>query len=398
MPLLNLRVQQLDPNSAGDRSRLVRFPFKLYKDDPYWVPQLIGDRKKYIDPKHNPSFEYLKVAYFVAEAVVIPENRPKGSVGGGMEQDVGIIAAIVNPRHNELYHDSVGFFGLFDTINSHEVANALFDAAGAWLAGQGCTVMRGPMTFTISDEVGLLIDGFDDSPRVMMTYNLPYYPELLDAYGFTKAMDLYAYKFDLIEQFGGAVDGFPPKLNRVVEKLKQRSKLTIRKIDMKHFDEEVDKIKVIYRDAWEANWGEVPITDGEIASIAKQLKQIIDPNLVFLVEVEGKTVGVGLTVPDANFVLKKMGGHIFPFGIVQMLRYQHKIQWVRVLILGVLPEYRRRGVDAVMYYETAKEAIARGYRYIEGSWILANNVEMNLAIQGLGGKVYKTYRVYDKDL
>ena len=142
----------------------------------------------------------------------------------------------------------------------------------------------------------------------------------------------------------------------------------------------------------------MPITDGEIVSIAKQLKQIIDPNLVFLVEVEGKTVGVGLTVPDANFVLKKMGGHIFPFGIVQMLRYQNKIQWVRTLILGVLPEYRHRGVDAVLYYETAKEALARGYRYIEGSWILANNVDMNLAIQGLGAKIYKTYRVYDKEL
>ncbi len=398
MPLLNLRVEQLDPNSASARSRMVKFPFKLYKGDPYWVPQLTGDRKKYLDPKHNPSFEYLKVAYFVAEATVIPESSPKGTLTGGMEQDVGIIAAIVNPRHNEVYHDTVGFFGLFDVINSHEAANALFDAAGAWLGAQGCTVMRGPVTFTISDEVGLLVDGFDDAPRIMMTYNPPYYPELLAAYGFKGAMDLYAYKFDLIEQFGGTVDGFPPKLNRVVEKLKQRSSLTIRKIDMKHFDDDVEKIKVIYRAAWEANWGEVPITDGEIVSIAKQLKQIIDPNLVFLVEVEGKTVGVGLTVPDANFVLKKMGGHIFPFGIVQMLRYQNKIEWVRTLILGVLPEYRHRGVDAVMYYETAKEALARGYRYIEGSWILANNVDMNLAIQGLGAKIYKTYRVYDKEL
>ena len=179
MPLLNLRVEQLDPNSAAARSRMVKFPFKLYKGDPYWVPQLTGDRKKYIDPKHNPSFEYLKVAYFVAEATVIPESSPKGTLSGGMEQDVGIIAAIFNPRHNEVYHDTVGFFGLFDVINSHEAANALFDAAGTWLGAQGCTVMRGPITFTISDEVGLLVDGFNDAPRIMMTYNPPYYPELL---------------------------------------------------------------------------------------------------------------------------------------------------------------------------------------------------------------------------
>lgn len=399
MSIQNLRVVQLDPNSGRDRSRLVKFPFGLYKRDPYWVPPLIGDRKKYIDPKHNPSFEYLKVAYFVAEGVVIPENQPKGSLPtGGMEKDLGTIAAIVNPRHNELYHDRVGFFGLFETVNASEVAAALLDAAGHWLREQGCTAMRGPMTFTISDEVGLLVDGFNDSPRLMMTYNPPYYPEIVEACGLEGVMDLYAYHFDLVEQYGGSVEGLPPKLTRVVRKLKDRSRATVRKIDMQHFDDDVQRIKVVYREAWAANWSEVPITDHEIDSIAKQLKQILDPDLVFLAEIDGEPVGVGLTVPDANFVLKKMGGHLFPFGIIQALRYQKKVQWIRVLILGVLPQYRHLGIDAVLYYETAKEALRKGYRHIEGSWILANNVDMNRVLTNFGGRIYKTYRVYEKEL
>ncbi len=398
MAIINIRVEQLDPRSTAARNRLVKFPFKLYKGDPYWVPPLIGDRKRYIDPRHNPSFEYLKAAYFVAEGIVVPDHTPKGTLQGGIEQDVGTIAAIVNPRHNELYHDRVGFFGLFETVNNRAVAAALFDAAAAWLREQGCTSMRGPMTFTISDEVGLLVDGFNDSPRIMMTYNPPYYPELLEACEFEGVMDLYAYHFDLIAQYGGSVEQFPAKLTRVVQKLKDRSRATVRKIDMQHFDDDVQRVKQVYRDAWAANWGEVPITDREIEYIAKQLKQVIDPDLVYLAEIDGRPVGVGLTVPDANLVLKKMGGHLFPFGIIQALRYQKKIDWVRVLILGVIPEYRHLGIDAVLYYETAKEALRKGYRHIEGSWILANNVDMNRVLTNFGGKIYKTYRVYEREL
>ncbi|MCS6843041.1 MAG: hypothetical protein NZ528_01765 [Caldilineales bacterium] len=398
MAIINIRVEQLDPRSRSARSRLVKFPFKLYKGDPYWVPPLIGDRKKFLDPSHNPSFEYLKVAYFVAEGVVVPEYSRRSGLQGGMEQDLGTIAAIVNPRHNELYGDRVGFFGLFETVNHQEVAEALFDAAADWLAQQGCDRMRGPMTFTINDEVGLLVDGFNDSPRILMPYNPPYYPELVEACGFEGVMDLYAYHFDLVGQYGASEENLPPKLKRVLEKLKHRSRATVRRLDMSRFDEEVERIKVVYREAWAANWGEVPITDREIQQVAKQLKQIVDPDLVFLAEVDGKPVGVGLTVPDANMVLKHMGGRLFPFGIIQALRYRKKINWVRVLILGVLPAYRHLGIDAIMYYETAVTALRKGYRHIEGSWILANNVDMNRVVQNFGGRIYKTYRLYERPI
>ena len=398
MAIHNLRITQLDPNKASDRNRMVRFPYKLYKDDPYWVPELIGDRKKFLDPQHNPSFEYLKVAYFVAEAAITPDNAPKGTLTGSTEKDVGTIAAVLNPRHNETHNDTLGFFGLFECVNNQEVADKLLTTAAEWLRGQGCTAMRGPVSFTMTDQVGLLVDGFDDAPRILMPYNLPYYPEMVVAHGLAGVMDLYAWKWDMIAQYDGKAENLPPKLVRVMEKLKQRGNLTLRKMDMKDFDAEVEKVKIIYRAAWEANWGAVPVTDHELDHYAKSMKQILDPDLVFFVEIDGKTIGMSLTLPDANFVLKKMNGRLFPFGIIQALRYQNKINWGRVWALGVLPEYRHLGADGVMIYETAKAAMEKGYRYMEASWILANNTDMNRIIENLGVQHYKTYRVYEMGL
>jgi len=398
MPLLNMRVEQLDPNSASDRNRLVKFPFKLYKGDPYWVPPLIADRKKFLDPKHNPSFEYLSVAYFVAEATVIPESSPKGTITGGMEQDVGMIAAIVNPRHNEIYGDDIGFFGLFECINSQQVADALLDAAAAWLRGQGRSAMRGPLSFTMTDEVGVLIDGFGDMPRLMMPYNPPYYPELIGAYGLEKVMDLYAYRLDMVKLYGGTAEGLPPKLTRVVEKLKERGKMTVHKLDMHNFDAEVEKLKGLYTAAWEKNWGAVGITDHEIEHYAGELKAVLDPDLAFFVEIDGKSVGVAVCLPDANLVLKKMNGRLFPFGFIQALRYQKKIKWARVWALGVLPEHRHLGVEAVMIYEIAVQAMRKGMMDVEASWVLENNVDARKSVEGMGAEIYKTYRVYEMEL
>ena len=398
MSLLNLRVEQLDPTSAADRNRLIKFPFKLYKGDPDWVPALIGDRKKHLDPKHNPSFEYLQVAYFVAEATVIPDHTPKGTITGGMEQDVGTIAAILNPRHNEIHGDDIGFFGLFECINSQQVANALLDAAAAWLRQRGRSAMRGPLSFTMTDEVGVLIDGFGDMPRIMMPYNHPYYPDLLEAYGLAKAMDLYAYHLDMKKLYGGTPEGLPPKLTRVIEKLKQRGKFTVHKLDLKQFDVEVAKVKDIYTAAWEKNWGAVGITDHELAHYAAAMKPVLDPDLAFFIEIEGKPVGVALCLPDANLVLKKMNGHLFPFGFIQALRYQKKISWVRVWALGVLPDYRHLGVEAVMIYEIATQAMRKGMLDIEASWVLENNIDARKSVEGMGAEIYKTYRVYEKGL
>jgi GNAT superfamily N-acetyltransferase len=258
--------------------------------------------------------------------------------------------------------------------------------------------MRGPVSFTQLDEYGLLVDGFDDSPRVLMPYNMPYYPEFLEACGLSGVMDLYAYRWDLVVQYGADPENLPPKLLRVIDKLKRRSNLTMRHLNMADYDEEVRRIRVIYDAAWEKNWGAVPVTDREMDHVAKVMKQIIDPDLVIFAEVEGEPVGVCLALPDANIVLKHMGGRLFPFGIFKALWYQRKINWMRVWALGVLPEYQRRGADAVLVHEGAKAAIQKGYTDVEGSWILANNDAMNRVIQNLGGQIYKTYRVYEKPL
>ncbi|MEA3335807.1 MAG: N-acetyltransferase [Chloroflexota bacterium] len=390
MPYINLRVHQVDSDS--DRKKLVKFPFRLYKDDPCWVAPLIADREKELDPAHNPSFEYLEVAYFVAEAV--PVSEPKS---GGTEQIVGTIAAIYNPNHMETHNDRTGFFGLFEVVNDYEIAEALLDAASDWLRQKDCNAIRGPITFTMNDVVGMLVDGFDDSPRILMPYNMPYYPEFVEAYGFEREMDLLAYKFDLVEEFS-SVEKFPPKLLRVVEKLKAKSNMTLRTADMDDLDNEVLLLKDIYNQAWELNWGAVPITDAELMHTAAALKPILDPDLLMFVEVDGKQVGVALTLPDFNFVLQKMGGHLFPFGVFKALWYQNKIPWARVWALGVIPEYRKRGVDAVLFFETAKETVRKGYHNVEASWILETNDPMNLLLRNFGGVVYKRYRAYQKDI
>jgi len=236
---------------------------------------------------------------------------------------------------------------------------------------------------------------------VMMTYNPPFYPELIEQAGFQKAMDLLAYFMD----FGEARDlgQLPSKLTRVAEKVRKRGEVRLRPIDMKNFGREVERFKEVYNQAWEKNWGFVPMTEAEIDHLAKQLKQAVDPDLIWIAEVaqgpeEGRVVGVGLTLPDVNVVLKRMNGCVNPITILKALYYQRKIKAARVIALGVVEEWRGRGVDALLYYETARAGLAKGYQRGEGSWILESNVMMNRALQMLGGRVYKRYRVYEKAL
>lgn len=402
MELVNLRVTEATTNQ--ERMQFVKFPWRVYKGDPYWVPPLIGDRKAMFDPKKNPSFEHMEVAFFLASAFIKRPDMaltPGASIASLDAEVVGTIAAIINHRHNEFHHEQVGFFGFFETINDAQVAAALLDKASAWVAERGMTSIRGPMSFSTNDECGTLIDGFDSSPMLLMTYNPPYYPELIEQAGFGKAMDLFAYFMD----FGEARDlgQLPSKLGRVAEKVRKRGEIRLRQMNMKDFRGEVDRFKEIYNHAWEKNWGFIPMTDAEIEHLAQQLKQVIDPDLVWIAEVasgpeQGRVIGVSLTVPDANVVLKQMNGRVNPITILKALYYQRKIKAARVIALGVVEEWRGRGVDALLYYETARSGLAKGYQRGEGSWILENNVMMNRAIQMLGGKVYKCYRIYEKAL
>lgn len=371
--------------TAADLERFIHFPWEVYRDDPYWVPPLISERKEFLSPEHNPFFEHARAAYFMA----MRDGRL-----------VGTIAAISNDKYNEFQETNLGFFGFFEVLEDPEAARVLLERAESWVREAGHSSVLGPAQFSSNDELGLLVDGFDDPPRILMTYNPPRYKDYLESNGYRKAMDLWAYATPVAEFAANT----PEKLIRVVDKIRVRRNLTVRTLDMSRYDEEVMAFKEIYNSSWERNWGFVPFTDAEMELMAKQMKSILDPDLVILVEAEGKIIGGSISLPDLNQPLRKAyprPGTPEAFTMLKLLwhwKVRGRLDWIRVFALGVLPEYRGLGVDALMYLETARQAIPKGFKNAEMSWILESNDMMNRATRMLGGKVYKTYRMYEKDL
>lgn len=362
-------------------SQFVELPFKLYRGDPNWVPPLIEERLNVFNPKKNPFWEHSRCQLFLA--------RRSGEL-------VGTVMAAVNDNHNTMHNEKLGAFGFFETVNDPAVAAALLDAAEAWAKAQGMSIMRGPLNPSTNDECGALIDGFDEPPLVMMTYNPRFYPALIEGCGYAKAMDLYAWSFNIEEDLQNA----PGKLFRVAQNVVEKHGLRVRKVDMSHFDRDVELIKQAYNSAWQRNWGFVPLTDHEITHLVVGLKPLINPNLIFIAETQdGKAAGVSLTLPDLHQALQRSGGgHYWPFGLLKFMWQRRKINQGRLMIMGMIEEYRGRGADAIFYLETAREALKLGYKRLEGSWILETNTMMNQIIERLGGKRYKTYRIYEKPL
>lgn len=300
---------------------------------------------------------------------------------------VGRIAAIDNELHRKVHGELVGFFGLFECIQDQSVADALFDAARAWLLERGLETMRGPASFSLNEEAGLLIDGFDGPPVVMMTYNPPWYRELIERYGFVKAKDLYAYYLANAKP--------SERLMRMADKLRERYRVKIRTLDKKRFWDEVGLVRRVYNEAWEDNWGHIPMTDAELNYMAKQLKPVVEPDLVVFAEIDGKLAGFGLALPDMNVALRQMKGNLFPFGWAKALWYSRKIDTARVVILGVLNKYRKSGVGELIQLEMLNNAAKHGIVNSEMSWILEDNMSMRTAMEKLGARVYRTYRMYD---
>lgn len=249
--------------------------------------------------------------------------------------------------------------------------------------------MRGPANPSSNDEWGLLIEGFKDSPRLLMTYNPKYYINLFENYGLEKVKDLYAYKLENKKVLSSE------KLKRVAELAKQRAGVTVRVMDKKDFANELVKFKYVYNKAWAPNWGFVPMTDAEIDHMAADLKPLVDPNLVLFVEKDGETVGAALVMPDYNFIIKNLNGKLFPFGFIKLLTQSKKISWARVITLGLIPEFQKKGLDAVLYYEIVTRAAQRGIYFGEASWVLEDNEMMNRGAQVMNGELYKKYRVYE---
>ena len=363
--------------NKNDLMSFIKFPWKIYNGDPNWVPPLIMDRKKILSREKNPFFQHSEAEYYIAEK----NGKPAGR-----------IAAIKNNLHNEHHNDKVGFFGFFESINDQEVADALFNKAKEWLKSKGLNKMRGPANPSSNDEYAMLIEGFDSPPLILMTYNPKYYLDLCDNYGFKKVKDLYAYKLTSEKTLASE------KVKRVAEIAKKRYGLNITQLNMKDFNNEVEKVKFVYNKAWAPNWGFVPMTDEELNAMAKDLKPLVEPSLVLFGEINKNLVGFALVMPDYNEIFKSMNGKLFPFGIIKLLTQKKKIKKSRIITLGIIPEYQKKGLDAAFYWEIVNRAYNLGIYFGEASWVLEDNDMMNRGLEALNAEVYKKYRIYETDI
>ncbi len=359
--------------------KFIDFPHHLYANDSNYVPELFMAQRDMLTPGKHPFHEHSVVKLFLAYNNEIIKGR---------------IAAILNNNHNEFNKTKEGFFGFFDCENNKEVSAQLFEAAIAWLKEQGVTNIIGPVNFTTNDPCGLLTDGFDSPPMAMMPYNKPYYADLIEDCGFVKKVDLLAYYLDTKK-----TDERPVRLHEALEQRLAKRNIVIRTINMRDFKNEAAKLRDVYNAAWDDNTGFVPMTEKEFKYLAKDLKMILDPGFCLIAEHEGKIVGFGLAIPDINQILIKIKkGRLLPTGILKLLLGQKKINQVRVLALGVIEGYKKLGIEACFYASIIERARKKNIRGGEASWILENNFLMNKGIQNMDGKVYKTYRLYEKQI
>jgi GNAT superfamily N-acetyltransferase len=370
-------IIHIDKTNKKQLTQFIDFPHDLYEGDPNYVPMLYMEQEALLNPKKSPFFLHSTAEYFLAQK--------NGKI-------VGRIAAIRNNNHIAFTGKQEGFFGFFDVVNDYDIAKKLLDTAADWLKGQGLSNMIGPANFSTNETVGTLLENFDEPPFIMMTYNHNYYNTLLAQYGFTKYADLLCWEFPTKDM--------SPKIVEFGDNLEKRLAargITIRKINMKKFKDEMNAFMPVYNESWAENTGFVPMTAAEIAQIAKDLKPALDPDFIYFAEKEGKVIGAALTVPNVNEAqIKLKRGRLFPFGFIKLLMGMRKIKSVRIIALGTLKEYRRLGIDAVFYVKNIKTAQEKGILRGEASWILENNDMMNRALAHINGKVYRKYRLHEK--
>ncbi len=373
------RIDIREVERPSQLTGFVKVPWVIYKDNLNWVPPLISNHKKLLNSRKNPFFRYASVKLFTAHH--------------GKEH-LGRIAVIINRNHNNYHDEKVGFFGFFESVNDYNVARKLLKTAMICLKSDGMDVMRGPVNLSTNYEVGALVDAFDQPPMLNMTYNPEYYLEFYERFGLRKAKDLLAYK--LTDR-----DRPPERLVRIAERVRSKEGVTLRTVNMKRFDEELKIVNRIYNSAWSRNWGFVPAPEDEFLHIASDMKPLIDPDLVFIAEVEGNPIGFSLALPNFYQVLPYANGRLFPIGLLKILwhtKIRNKIDSARIITMGVEHKYQKRGIDTLFYLETFNRGCDKGYKWAELSWILEDNVLMNRAAQMLGAKCYKTYRVYETSL
>jgi GNAT superfamily N-acetyltransferase len=366
----------------SDRKRFLDLPYRLYATEERWVPPLRMERKEHLDPEKNPFFQHAEVQLFLAER----DGRA-----------VGRISAHVDRNLNEFQDNRWGLFGFFECEDDPEAARALVDAAEAWLRERGRDRMVGPMDFTTNDECGILIEGHERPPIILCPWQHAYYQPLLEeACGLDKAMDLLMWELHIEGK-----ENVHQAIWDMADAVEPKHGIVVRPMNKKDLQAEVTRFLEVYNASWERNWGFVPLDEAEARHYAKQLKPVLDPNWAYIAERKdtGEVVGAALTLPDFNQVLAHVkDGRLLPFGWLAALRNRKKIDRVRVFALGVKPEYQHTGVAARMYQMHFEAAERTPQRWGEMGWILETNKAMNRAMEGMGGKVVRKYRLYEREL
>jgi GNAT superfamily N-acetyltransferase len=370
MPVIVERIDSHKPTRA-----FVELPYALYGGDPNWVPPLRMDEKLKLDDSRHPFWGHAERELLIARR----DGRP-----------VGRIVAMRDGLWEETHGERAAYWGWFECADDREAAAALFEAAAEWARGRGCTRLIGPMSPSPSDLVGTQVEGFEGSPVIMMPYNPPYHDDLISSCGNRKWKDLIAWLLDSPD--------IPERLARIMPRIESRGGFTLRPIDMKDYDKEVQRFAELYNHFEQVNSIYTPMTPPEVVQLAKDLKMAIDPDITLFVEIGGKLVGAAFALPDMNVPLKAAYGRLLPFGIFRLLAARKDIHLIRVLSMGVHEDYRNRGIDLAMYYHLYKRGVPKGYFGAEMSWVEEENVSMTNTAIKLGGKPYRKYRVYERRL
>ncbi len=377
-----IQVRRVETKSDWDQ--FIDLPWAIYKGDPLWVPPLRIAVRDVLDVDKNPFFKHA----YMMPLLAFDGNRLVGRAVG-----------VIDDHHNKHQNEQTVFFGFYESFNDQKIADALLNEIAKWGKSRGMKTLRGPVNPSTNHECGLLVEGYEDSPAVMTTYNPPYYAKLIEAWGLAKSKDLLSY---IVDSRGKP---FSDRLLAHAEKLKEGGQVTFRPARMSEFDKEIERVLDIYNDAWESNWGFVPMQPDEFRHMAKDMKAILDPNLLIMVEVRGEPAAFGLALPDVNQVFKKIpDGKLLPFGLLKLLwnlkgpGKKKTVNRCRVLTLGIKKKYQQLGLGPVLYMEYLKRGPAAGYPAGEASWILEDNLPMNKALELMCGKRTKVHRIYDKTL
>jgi GNAT superfamily N-acetyltransferase len=350
-------------------------PWEIYRDDPLWIPRLRGNERELVGFKAHPFHQENEVQALLA----LQDGRP-----------VGRIVAILNRGHVKVYDEKLGFFGFFECIDEQQVADALFDAARAWLADRGMEAMRGPANPSLNYECGLLVEGFHSPPTFMMTYNPPYYASLVEGYGFTKSQDLFSYLADI-----SMMEGMDEKLAFITNEAKRRFDFKLRGLDKSRFHAEVRMFLDIYNKSLVGTWGFVPLSESEVEHMSASLKHLIDPEMTAVAEFEGRPVGAVFGLLDYNPRIKAIGGRLFPFGFIRLLWNRKAIKRVRLMSTNVLPEFQKWGLGVVLMAELLPIGLRRRMHEGEFSWVLESNHLSRKSLERGGARKDKTFRMYD---